>query len=330
MKQTKTKGKNAKQKRKIPQQEQENNYVETYERVKTNLTVLCFENPPGRNLCFSNSAISCVLNIPRMKPLFEIREKNVADNSLLVELSNMSKSKNFSTSSTAKIRNIVQSKCFEGSQWTKSFDDNKQHDSGEFLNSLLDHLWDEENISTNLRETLFGGLSQNTLQCECGYIEELQVQHLPDVIPVQISNESIQTCFENYFSPEEISWNCPKCPKSTVNKISSLITEPDVLILQLMRYKYDDTQDKVIKIHQKVISPPRLILEKGIEYSLHSVINHLGENTQSGHYNLVLFDSETKKCILLDDSTISYADDSQEEMKTLSYICIYLSEKCNT
>ena len=66
------------------------------------------------------------------------------------------------------------------------------------------------------------------------------------------------------------------------------------------------------------------------QYSLHSVINHLGENTQSGHYNLVLFDSETKKCILLDDSTISYADDSQEEMKTLSYICIYLSEKCNT
>ena len=111
-------------------------------------------------------------------------------------------------------------------------------------------------------------------------------------------------------------------------KNSSLITEPDVLILQLMRYKYDDTQDKVIKIHQKVISPPRLILEKGTEYSLHSVINHLGENTQSGHYNLVLFDSETKKCILLDDSTISYADDSQEEMKTLSYICIYLSEKC--
>ena len=88
MKQTKTKEKITNRKRKISQQEQENRNIETYEIVKTNLTVLCFENPPGRNLCFSNSAISCVLNIPRMKPLFQINENNVADNSLLVELSN--------------------------------------------------------------------------------------------------------------------------------------------------------------------------------------------------------------------------------------------------
>ena len=265
-----------------------------------------------------------------MRPLFEISRENVVDISLLVELSNLSKGKNFSKSSTAKLRNIVQSKCFEASQWTKSFDDNKQHDSGEFLNSLLEHLWDEENVPTNLRDKLFGGLCQNTLHCECGYTEELQVQYLPDVIPIQISNESIETCFENYFSPEEIKWNCPKCPKSTVRKTSSLITEPGVLILQLMRYKYDDKQQKVIKLQQKVISPSRLILQKGTEYSLHSVINHLGENTQSGHYNLVLFNSEAKKSILLDDSTISYIDDSQEEMKKVSYVCIYLSNKCKT
>jgi uncharacterized UBP type Zn finger protein len=328
--QTKMKGENAKVKRKKSQEEQGKSGMETHVRVKTNMTVLCFENPAGRNLCFSNSAISCLLNIPMMRPLFEISRENVVDISLLVELSNLSKGKNFSKSSTAKLRNIVQSKCFEASQWTKSFDDNKQHDSGEFLNSLLEHLWDEENVPTNLRDKLFGGLCQNTLHCECGYTEELQVQYLPDVIPIQISNESIETCFENYFSPEEIKWNCPKCPKSTVRKTSSLITEPGVLILQLMRYKYDDKQQKVIKLQQKVISPSRLILQKGTEYSLHSVINHLGENTQSGHYNLVLFNSEAKKRILLDDSTISYIDDSQEEMKKMSYVCIYLSNKCNT
>ena len=97
-----------------------------------------------------------------------------------------------------------------------------------------------------------------------------------------------------------------------------------------MRYKYDDKQQKVIKIQQEVISPSRLILQKGTEYSLHSVINHWGENAQSGHYNLSLFDSETNKCILPDDSTISYIYDSQEEMNFFSYVCIYLSNKCNT
>ena len=111
-------GKNAKGKRKISHEEQEKSDMETLVRVKTNMTVLCFENPPGRNLCFSNSAISCLLNIPMMRPLFEINGENVVDNSLLLELSNLSKGKNFSKSSTAKLRNIVQSKCFEASQWT--------------------------------------------------------------------------------------------------------------------------------------------------------------------------------------------------------------------
>ena len=172
---------------------------------------------------------------------------------------------------------------------------------------------------------MFGGLCQNILQCRCGFSRELQVQYIPDVIPLQINGLDIQTCFENYFNPEEIDWKCPNCRQSKVQKVSLLITEPKVLILQLMRYKFDETQEKVTKIHQKMILRKSLKLHSGKNYSLRSVINHIGEDTQSGHYNVMLFDKETEKCILLDDEIISY-NETFKEMETTSYLYIYVAD----
>ena len=241
-------------------------------------------------------------------------------NSLLGELSSFIKLGNFYQSSTSRLRYMVQSQCFAASQWTKNFDNNRQHDSGEFMNSLLEHLFHENKLPVGFRDEVFGGLCQNTLTCTCGYTEELQVQHFPEVTPIPISGQSVQSCLDDYFSSEEIGWKCPNCPKVQVRRTSSLITEPKILILQLMRYKYDESQQKVSKVHSEVISTPTLILKSGATYSLESIINHTGENTQSGHYNLLLFANDGT--LLLDDATISYIDFPQE-MNKISYICIY-------
>ena len=299
---------------------------EVKEENQTILKALCFVNPPGKNLCFSNSAISCILNIPMMKLLFEIKEKEFHGNSVLEEIFSLSKSTNFSKSSTENIRNLVQKRCFEAGQWTKTFNDNRQHDTGEFILSFFEHLFNEEVIPISFREQLFGGLCQNVLQCKCGHTEEMQIQQMPAVLPIQLCDVNIQTCFESYFLSEDIDWKCPRCLESKVRKLSSLITEPEVLILQLMRYKYDDTQEKVRKIHNKVTSPQTLILPSGNRYSLHSVINHIGEDTQSGHYNVIMFEAETERIVLLDDTSISYIDHLEEEMKTTSYIFFYIAE----
>ena len=94
-----------------------------------------------------------------------------------------------------------------------------------------------------------------------------------------------------------------------------------------MRYKYDETQQKVKKIHSEVVSSPNLILKHGTTYFLHSIINHNGENTQSGHYNVLLFQKESGQAILLDDVNISNIEDGyQQELETLSYICVYTAE----
>ena len=85
-------------------------------------------------------------------------------------------------------------------------------------------------------------------------------------------------------------------------------------------------QQKLEKIHNEVTSPPTLILPSGTRYSLHSVINHIGEDTQSGHYNVIMFEAEAEKIVLLDDTSVSYIDQLEEEMKKTSYIFFYIAE----
>ena len=65
--------------------------------------------------------------------------------------------------------------------WTnnKNFDDDKQHDSSEFLLSLMEHFWKEHVYRHNtLREDLFGGISQDILTCFCGNRLDLSPQHM--------------------------------------------------------------------------------------------------------------------------------------------------------
>ena len=68
---------------------------------------------------------------------------------------------------------------------------------------------------------------------------------MPEIIPVQIHGESIQSCLDDYLSPENIEWNCPRCSNSKILKRTSVIVEPNIIILQLMRYKYEKVIKKV-------------------------------------------------------------------------------------
>ena len=76
---------------------------------------------------------------------------------------------NFTVATTERLRSIVEAKCFENEQWTKNFNNNGQHDSGEFIQSLLEHLWSHHATAPALKDEVFGGLCQNTLCCNCGY-----------------------------------------------------------------------------------------------------------------------------------------------------------------
>ena len=230
---------------------------------------------------------------------------------------------NFSIATTERLRNIVETTCFENEQWTKNFNNNGQHDCGEFIQSILEHLWSHPATPPALKEKLFGGLCQNTLCCSCGYEEELQVQDMPEVVPIQVKGESIQACLDDYFAAEYVNWSCPQCNNSPVLRKSFIIEEPKTLILQLMRYRYEDFQQVISKMSDVINCPTSIMMPNGISYSLNSVINHIGDHTKSGHYNMVLRDQVTNQFTLIDDCAVSKVENMNQEMDQMSYVFTY-------
>ena len=66
-------------------------------------------------------------------------------------------------------------------------------------------------------------------------------------------------------------------------------------------------------------------MPSGKIYSLNSITNHIGEETKSGHYNVIIHDRNNNNFVLLDDNTISIVD-SINEVSELSYIFIFVKD----
>jgi hypothetical protein len=296
-------------------------------KPENNLILLRFSNPPRKNLCFSNAVASCLLNIQPIKNvILDSRNCNQNLKPITKELGKLARLDNFSEASTKKLREIVKLKCFESGQLSKEFDNNEHHDSGEFMQSLFEHFQNEhEDRNESLIENLFGGISQDILSCCCGNRVELAPQHMSQIIPIQIIGQSVQNGLEEIFNADTISWECPKCHSLTVEKRLSIVQEPRTLILQLMRYSFDAAKNEASKETDPVACPNNILLPNGTSYSLHSVINHIGEETNSGHYNVILHDKYANNFVLLDDSNISILNDSHD-MNDLSYIFIYIKD----
>ena len=105
----------------------------------------------------------------------------------------------------------------------------------------------------------------------------------------------------------------------------AIIQEPSTLILQLMRFSFDAVRNTTLKLQNPVHCPRRVLLPSGTSYSITSVVNHIGEKTNSGHYNMILYEKENNNSFLLDDSVISILSNDQE-MNDLSYIFIYTKD----
>ena len=115
------------------------------------LLIFSFKNPPKKNLCFSNSAISLLLNIPILrKKLCETANSELSEeNKLLEELHRIAKLPKFSHNSTARFRYLTKKMCIAAGQSTHNFSNNEQHDVGEFLSSLLEHIFKDSKIFKN-------------------------------------------------------------------------------------------------------------------------------------------------------------------------------------
>ena len=227
-------------------------------------------------------------------------------------------------SSTQRLRYLTKRKCIESGDVTKNFSDNNQHDAGEFLSSILSYMFKDSVTHENFDEQLFGGLWQNILTCKCGHINELPLEKMPEIIPLEIYGETIQHCLDHYFMSENVERSCTNCPSKIAEKITAVISEPATLIIQLNRYEYDREKERIMKKHSIIICPKNLTTPNGSKYSLSSFINHLGSTPQKGHYNLVLYNKCEDTFVLLDDTKITLNYDPDPFMMETQYLLTYV------
>ena len=262
------------------------------------------------------------MNIPVLENILQIEKDK--ENAILNELTKLMKISKYNKASTAKIRSMVKSECFKAGQLTRNFNNNKQHDAGEFLISILEHMFSQ--VPDYLMEKMFGGLLEERIQCCCCNLEEFSIKPLPVIIPLQIKGKSIETCLKEFVETERIEYSCNACRSKQATIAKNFSLEPALLILQLNRYHFNKEINEIQKIHSPVECPPTLMLATGSVYTLSSIVNHSGEKTHEGHYTVILYDKRENSYILVDDKEVSYDITITTELQQLPYIVTYVKD----
>ena len=146
---------------------------------------------------------------------------------------------------------------------------------------------------------------------------------LSEVLMVQLKGPSIQDCINDFLQDEKIEHMCTLCKRRTHVKKMTLLTDPSTLIIQLKRYRYEYLKDRATKRQDEIESSKTLTLPSGSIYTISSVINHVGDSPDEGHYNIFIYDPHRDSFVLLDDLDIEYDVQITADMNCLSYILIY-------
>ena len=288
------------------------------------LVLLRLKNPPRKNLCFSNVVASCLINIPVLRKFLQGKTALLENQrTISAELSELARHLSTDSKSTQRLRTIVMTKCIMSGQKNRNFNNNMQFDCVEFMQALFEHFWGEQSWDENLDEHVFGGLFQETLECKCGNIQKLPIQKIAEVLHLQVRGQTVQSCIDAFLSNQEIESDCPECASTRRSKSLEIVCTPTTIILHLLRFSYDEKLDETLKLLDNIFCPKQLTLPNGSTYILSSVINHIGEHSTSGHYNILIFDESDNKFILLDDSEITDDVNIDEDMAQQSYVATY-------
>ena len=289
--------------------------------VEESLKIYKFENP-GTNLCFSNAVTSVILNIKGFQDLLEGNNPRLNQNSVCSELKKLSQLPNNTNSSTKNLRREIQEKCIEHQQNTKTFDDDRQHDAAEFLNSLLEHMFYTE---IELVNRLFGQ-TQERIFCMNGRcnIADLSPSNMVNIVAIPIVGTTLHMCLDEYFNQHQIQRNCPHCDSQTASQVTEFTVEPCVLIVQLNRFNYSNKHKRTMKMHDQIDVAMEIQLPTGSLYEIVGAIFHSGQTTSSGHYTAAIYCRERNSFYYCNDERISEIDSLlEEEYSSTIYLVIY-------
>lgn len=211
---------------------------------------------------------------------------------------------------------------------------NEQQDIQEFSRLLINKLQKNLKESSipqvqNLITDLFQGELVYHTECNhCHCDSEMSMELLDlclEVKGIKSIEESIDRFFSEEFLKDENSYYCNKCKeRKTARRHAKVRKLPPVLHLLLNRFDYDVKQQKRLKIKSKINIPLTLPLNQFAfesadeqanleEYELESVLSHLGNCANSGHYIAEISIGHGKNIwFRFDDSQVSQIDVSMQ------------------
>ncbi|XP_051263014.1 ubiquitin carboxyl-terminal hydrolase 37-like [Dicentrarchus labrax] len=184
-------------------------------------------------------------------------------------------------------------------EFNSEFKDDSQKDAHEFLSCVLDRLrslslhLDAAAVDMGMSYTCpvnahiaFQMLSTRTCK-GCGMQsmrEEDYINLSLDLVP----GGSVSEFLQEYLKQRHLDYRC-ECGAEESLQQSSFLTHPNVLILQLQRFRFTKSFN-LEKMNSPVVLPKELVViaesstAKQTHYSLVSVVSHLGSTAHSGHY----------------------------------------------
>ncbi len=144
---------------------------------------------------------------------------------------------------------------------------------------------------------------------------------------------TVYNCMDHYFNTEELDgdYACDKCKNKARNTITrSILTLPNVLIISLKRFAYDQRTHRMRKVNNLVGYPMTLDISKynpitpldakPATYRLISTVNHSGTLDFGHYYSYIKSDDHW---YLANDTRMSNIDESHVLNNPSAYILFY-------
>ena len=261
-----------------------------------------FENRLSQNICFINSTMSAFLNCKSIMDLL-----NTAQNCELINEMKQCLISKDNTHSTENIQDFLIRHNIQG------FEKGVQGDPTELIGTLVD-------LSEALKKPI-AFKTHNKIKCtecpqespEISYTREIDVYSINDAINKTSVDENIKF---NRFEPELYAY-CVKCDRDTKKEKTEIFTSlPQILMVTVKRWVKYNVNVPATKYHIE-IKPDTEITINDTKYSLKSVVEHVGDDTERGHY--------TASCIQENGTWIKCNDKniSQSELPMEGYIFFY-------
>ncbi|CAF2516432.1 unnamed protein product [Rotaria sp. Silwood2] len=227
------------------------------------------------------------------------------------------------------------------SQHAPIFSDYAQKDSHEFMNCLLNALHSEfieNNVSSNEQSSivtkLFSINTQSKVTClHCNMHDSLE--EITYCLSLPLENEStvtLQTLLDDFLKEEQLEgqYYCSHCQDLRLAKQKTNLCQPlpPVIIVQLKRFTFHETNDKLNTLVKYPIVNWNVDGSDNSLYDLVAVSMHVG-HLKGGHYTTLARLNGSGPWYRFNDSNIELIHDTDCLVNPYAYVLMYLKKEQN-